>query len=161
MISLQKKLNIDVSRQRIPDWIYKEFTLQELPYYFLHKFEQGYDFWFDGFYVFHPEYIPPNGDTILLELQVEFVRDIRSRTLQNDKYNVRLVTSTPSGGPVIAPQTELAIPRVTYLRYNEPYVNAETLKARFTWRVIPAVPVQVKVLMFGYKIPENSLDMWR
>lgn len=156
-MNIGKKLSIDVTRQRIPDWIFKEFTMREFPYYFLHKFEDGYDFWFDGFYVNHSEYVPNGAPATLLELQVEFIRDIRSRTLQNDKYNCNLVGTPERAGVFPA---ELAIARFTYVRYNEPYVNAETFKAKFSWKNIPTEAATVQVLMFGYKIPENSLDMW-
>lgn len=157
-IGMEKKVDVDVFRQRIPDSVFKEFTLREEPYFFLYKFEEGYDFWLDGFYFAHPAILPPNGATAkLLELEIELIRDIRSRTLQNDKYPCRLV-STPGGGGTFPDIS--ADHKLDFIKYNEPYVNAETIKAKFTWRVTPTDPINVWVMLFGYKIPENSLKMW-
>lgn len=157
-IGLEKLVNIDVSRQRIPENIFKEFTMRDLPYTFIHNIEYGYDFWLYGFYFAHPGVLPPNGQTAkLIQLDVEFIKDIRSRTLQNDRYPCRLVSSPGANGtnPVID-----SAPKLDFIRYNEPYVFRETIKARFTWHVIPPVDVTAWVMLFGYKVPENSLEMW-
>lgn len=157
-IGIEKKVDIDVFRQRIPQIIYKTWEMRQLPYNFLYKFEQGYDFWLDGFYYTHPAIIPPNGSTTTsLQMNVEFIRNIRSRPLQNNPYPCRLV-STPGANGTFPEIT--AGHKLDYIRYNEPYVFSEVLHARFAWDVIPHEEIKAEVMMFGYLMPENSLAMW-
>lgn len=158
-ISIEKKVDIDVFRQRIPQIIYKTWEMRALPYNFLYRFEQGYNFFLDGFYFTHAQTTPPNGSHFLLELVVEFVRSIRSRPLQNDRYPCRLV-STPGAGATGNDGLVHSTGKLDYIRYNEPYIFSEVLEARFEWNVVPTVPMKAEVMMFGYLMPENSLEMW-
>lgn len=169
-------LDYDALRGQIPAYFYKRLNLNARPQeYFIIPIDYGYTYllrsirtkwsWKGGAI----EIVTRN------ELEIFFIQQIADRTLQNQKYPARLI-STPGESEVLAvPVPPPAVPDANpppfginftatpvknNIILNYYYQHREDLDLRLYINPVTSSDGYVDMLLIGYYIPDKNLELW-
>lgn len=175
------KLSYDVLRQQVPFLIYKRLILYEYNniYYFNPEIPVGYVYLlrmvsFKG--VYKVEEPPPSPKS---SYRIEFIRSLRGRVAQNLPLPLSLMSTPGWSDAVATPSPQPADPPTTPPQYsftdlpqlknriilNYLYQHRETIECRIRhYSQIPSQEIGkwwIDIVLFGYFLPEFTLDMWK
>jgi hypothetical protein len=169
-------LNVDELRQQVPAFFFKRFDLfNKAVVYFLIPIDYGFAYLLRSIRTKWQELSDANGASKNRNLKIEFVQSYAGRTLQNERYPARLI-STPAepgvtviGAPAPYDNTAFdvnmtATPVKNNILLNYVYQRRETLNCQLRFDVIQLtgeLDTYIDILFEGYYIPDRILDEWQ
>lgn len=153
--------------QITPFFFYKRVLFGDKIEDIIFTVDYGYDYFLNEF-----SYRCAEFNDSLQKLKIELIKGARSRSLQNQAYFARLVSTPGNSNGVVyttAPSAvdqdafgvnATATPLENRVRYSEPYLYSENIQIKLSWDTVPDQPGYVDLLLCGYNVPEKVLQMW-